>query len=210
MRGPKFSWNVRLGFCGHWHEESAMNTLNDDITVAVYDWHSAAERAVLALQRAGCNMQRISLLGPDDATEERALGFLDTRDRARVCGKLGELWGELAELLLEGAAVFVPARGYVFVLGSVAAANLNHLAGALLGDRRALIEAMRAIGIPDPSVPLYERALNANEFLLVAHGDQQDAYHVRELLETSGSVPFDHLRVRAGILSSSFPQEKRS
>jgi hypothetical protein len=113
-------------------------------------------------------------------------------------------------MLLEGAAVFIPARGYVFVLGSVAAANLSHLEGALLGDRAALLAAMRAIGIPDIFVPRYESALNANEFLLVAHGDQQDAYHVRELLETSGSVSFDQLRVRAGIFGSSLPQEKRS
>jgi hypothetical protein len=187
-----------------------MHTLKNDIAVAVYDWHSAAERAVLALQRAGCNMQRISLVGPDDATEERTLGFLDTRDRARICGKLGETWGDLAELLLEGAAVFIPARGYVFVLGSVAAANLSHLTGALLGDRTALRATMRAIGIPDLFMPRYECALNANEFLLVAHGDQQDTYHVRELLETSGSVSFDHLRERARIFGASFSQENRS
>jgi hypothetical protein len=180
------------------HEEFAMSTLKNDITVAVYDWHCAAERAVLALQRAGCNMQRISLVGPEDPAQERALGFLDTRDRARVCGKLGEFWGGLAQLLLQAAAVFIPARGYVFVLGPLAAANLSHLAGALLGDRNALLDAMRAIGIPNMAVPRYESALNANEFLLVAHGDQRDAYHVRELLETSGSVSFDHLRVAGG------------
>jgi hypothetical protein len=187
-----------------------MHTLKDDITVAVYDWHSAAERAVRELQRAGYNMQRISLLGPDDASQERALGFLDRGDRARVCGKLGESWGGLAELLPAAEAVFIPARGYVFVLGSIGAANLKHLAGALLGDRRALLDTMRAIGIPELSVARYESALNANEFLLVAHGDRQDAYHVRELLETSGSVSFDHLRVRVEILGSTFPQEKRS
>ena len=173
-----------------------MDAHKNDITVAVYDWHSDAERGVLALQRAGCNMRRISIVGRADETQEHMLGFLGRRDSVRFCGKLGTFWGALADLLLDSAAVFVPAQGYVFVLGSFAAAKLsNSRGGIVLGDASALAGAMSALGIPQNSVRRYETALKAHEFILVAHGDERDAYRVRELLATSGSVSFDHLRV---------------
>jgi hypothetical protein len=182
-----------------------VDALKNDIAIAVYDWHSRAERAVLALQRAGCNMQRISVAGRYDADGDPALGFLDTGDRERIVDRLGAFWGGLPGMLPASAAVFIPVRGYVFVLGTLAAAKIGGLLNAIMfGDANALAGAMSALGIPKKSVTRYETALNANEFILVAHGDEQDVCRVGELIETSGLVAFDHLRVREEVARAAY------
>jgi hypothetical protein len=184
---------------------SKMNARKNDIAIAVYDWHSRAERAVFALRRAGCNMKRISVVGRYDEDQERVLGFLNTSDRVRILGKLGAFWGGLPGMLLDSAEVFIPVRGYVFVLGTFAAAKISSLQSTIMfGDTNALAGAMSAIGIPKESASRYETALNANEFILVAHGDEQDVCRVGELIETSGLVNFDHLHVSEEVAQAAY------
>ena len=70
-----------------------MTMTKTDIAVAVYDLHTQAETAVKALQRAGFDMKKISIIGKDYETEEHVVGFLNAGDRAKVFGKLGAFWG---------------------------------------------------------------------------------------------------------------------
>ena len=174
-----------------------MNPPKNELAVAVYDWHTRAEHAVVALKRAGCNMQRISLVGRYDEDQQSRLGFLNGGDRARLFDRLGSSWGALPAMLRHCAAVFVPVRGYVFILGALAATRIGSLHSAIMfGDINALAGAMSALGVPRGSISRYETALNASEFILVAHGDEQDVYRVGELIEISGLVSFDHLHAR--------------
>ena len=174
-----------------------MNTPKNELAVATYDWHTRTERAVVALQRAGCNMQRISVVGRCEQDQDCARGFLDSGERAQLFDRLGPAWGALPVILRNSAAVFVPVRGYIFALGAVAAAKIGSLESAFTSsDFNALRGAMSAIGIPKESLSRYETALHANEFILVAHGDEQDVQRVGELIEISGLVSFDHLHGR--------------
>ena len=52
-----------------------MTMTKTDIAVAVYDLHTQAETAVKALQRAGFDMKKISIIGKDYETEEHVVGF---------------------------------------------------------------------------------------------------------------------------------------
>lgn len=61
---------------------------NTDIAVAVYDLHTQAEAAVKALQRAGFDMKKISIIGRDYHTEEHVVGFLNAGDRAKSSASL--------------------------------------------------------------------------------------------------------------------------
>ena len=166
-----------------------------DIAVAVYDQHTQAEDAVKALQRAGFDMKKISIIGRDYHTEEHVVGFLNAGDRAKVFGKLGAFWGGLMGVLFGSAMLFVPVVGHVIVLGPLAATLFGGLQGAVLvGGISALAGALMAIGIPKDSVLRYETALKADKFMLVVHGDAQEIKRAHELLETSGLASFDHHR----------------
>lgn len=168
-----------------------------DIAVAVYDLHTQAEMAVKALQRAGFDMKKISIVGKDYETEEHVVGFLNAGDRAKVFGKLGAFWGGLMGVLFGSAMIFVPVVGHVVVLGPLAAALFGGLQGAVIvGGISALAGALMALGIPKDSVLRYETALKANKFMLVVHGDAQEIKRAHELLKTSGLSLFDHHRAQ--------------
>lgn len=169
-----------------------MNLEKSDIGVAVYGLRAQAETAVKALQRAGFDMQKISIIGKDYETDQHVLGFLNAGDRAKIFGKYGAFWGGLMGILFGSAMLFVPVVGHVIVLGPLAAALLGGVEGAaLVGGVSALAGALMAIGIPRDSVLRYETALKANQFVLVVHGDGKDIARARELLQASGLSAFD-------------------
>lgn len=164
-----------------------------DLAVAVYDTHTQAESAVKALQLAGFDMKKLSIIGRDYQTEEHVVGFFNAGDRAKFFGKLGAFWGGLMGMLFGSALLFVPVLGHVIILGPLAAIIFGGLQGAVLvGGASALVGGLMSIGIPKDSVLRYETALKSDKFLLIVHGDAQDIKRAHELLATSGLASFDH------------------
>ena len=170
-----------------------MSTKSPDIAVAVYDQHTQAEKAVKALQRAGFDMKKISIIGKDYETEEHVIGFLNAGDRAKIFAKYGAFWGGLMGVLFGSALMFVPVLGHIIILGPLAALLFSGLQGAVVvGGVSALAGALTSIGIPKDSVLRYETALKANKFILVLHGDNQEILRAREVLKSLGLSSFDH------------------
>lgn len=170
-----------------------MSTNNEDIAVALYEQHSQAENAVKALQRAGFDMKKISIIGKDYETEEHVLGFLNAGDRAKIFGKYGAFWGGLMGILFGSALMFIPVLGHIIVLGPLAAMLFGGLQGAaVVGGLSALAGALMSIGIPKDSVLRYETALRANKFMLMVHGDSRDISRAQEVLKSSGMSSFEH------------------
>ena len=124
------------------HKPTEQTLNKTDIAVAVYDNHTQAESAVKALQRAGFDMKKLSIIGRDYHTEEHVVGFLNAGDRARFFGKLGAFWGGLMGMLFGSALFFVPVVGHVIILGPLAATVFGGLQGAVLvGGASALVGA---------------------------------------------------------------------
>lgn len=170
-----------------------MDTTKNDVAVAIYDSHTQAEEAVKAMQLAGFDMKKISIIGRDYHTEEHVVGFLNAGDRAKIFGKMGAFWGGLMGILFGSAMMFIPVVGHVIVLGPLAATLFSALEGAvLIGGFSALAGALMAVGIPKDSVLRYETALKADKFMLVVHGDAQEIMRARELLKSSGLSSFEH------------------
>ncbi|MYM73910.1 DUF1269 domain-containing protein [Rugamonas sp. FT107W] len=165
---------------------------NDNMAVAVYDHHDDAETAVKALQKAGFDMRKVSIVGKDYAIEQHVVGYLNAGDRAKIFGKYGALWGGLMGVLFGSALMFMPVVGHVIVLGPLAAALVGAIEGAAaVGGASALVGALTALGVPKNSVLRYETALKAGKFMLVVHGDAQDLKRAAELLKTSGYASLD-------------------
>ncbi len=166
--------------------------------MALYQHHNQAEKAVKTLQRAGFDMRKISIVGKDYETEEHVIGYLNAGDRAKIYGKYGAFWGGLMGLLFGSALMFVPVVGPMVVLGPLAALLFSGLQGAVVvGGISALAGALTAIGIPKNSVLRYETALNANQFVLMVHGDSQEIARAQGLLKSSGLSSFDHHGTRS-------------
>jgi hypothetical protein len=166
--------------------------MNDNLAVATYNDHLEAENDVKALQRAGFDMRKISIIGKDYTTEERVVGFFNARDRAKFLGKYGAFWGGLFGMLFGAAFLFVPVLGHIVVLGPLASTLVGGLEGAAVaGSVSALVGALTALGIPKDSVLRYATAIRADKFVLVVHGNANDIQRARDILAMTKLKTFE-------------------
>ena len=85
--------------------------------VGIYTTHTEAEAAVKALQQAGFNMQKLSIVGKDYHTEEHVIGYYTTGDRMQFWGTRGAFWGWLGACWSGRPSLLFPALGPVLVFG---------------------------------------------------------------------------------------------
>ncbi|GAB6140574.1 DUF1269 domain-containing protein [Methylosoma difficile] len=139
--------------------------------VALFSSHDDAESAVKELEKSGFDMKKLSVIGKDYESKENVIGYYNTGDRMATWGKFGLFWGTMWGLLFGSAFLLIPGIGAVMVGGPLVSWILGVLESAVItGGLTALGGALASIGIPKDSVILYETALKAHKFLLIAHG----------------------------------------
>src|ERR1022692_1261927 len=121
--------------------------------VAVYETHGQAEEAVKELQRSGCDMKKLSIVGKDYHTEENVVGYYNAGDRMKYWGSMGAFWGGLWGLLVGAAFFVIPGSGPVLVAGPLAASIIAALEGAVaVGGLSAIGAGLYSLGIPKDSI----------------------------------------------------------
>lgn len=163
----------------------------NDVAIAVYSDHPAAEDAVKRLTAAGFDIKSLSLVGKGYHTEEKVVGFYNAGDRVKFWGSRGAFWGGFWGLFFGGMFMLVPVVGHVVVLGYLAATAISVVEGAVVvGGLSALGAALYSIGVPKDSVIEYETALKADGFLVMVHGDASDVERAKTILGTGaqGSI----------------------
>ncbi len=143
--------------------------------VAIFDRHEDAEAAVRDLQSAGFDMKKLSIIGRDYHTEERPVGFYNAGDRVKYWGKQGAFWGMIFGILFAPAFFWIPGIGPLLTGGLVGSFLMGTIEGAAVGaavggGTGAFAAALSGMGIPKDSVILYENAIKADKFLLIATG----------------------------------------
>ncbi len=160
--------------------------------VAVFKDHQNAETAVKQLADSGFAMKQLSVVGKGYQTEEKVMGFYSNTDRVKFWGTRGAFWGGLWGWFFGGLFLTVPVVGHVVVLGYLATMAVAAVeTAALVGGASAVAAALYSIGIPKDSVLRYETALKADNFLVMAHGTQEEMSRARAILGTSGAVSVD-------------------
>ena len=165
-----------------------MATLTKELNsvVAVFKYHRQAKEAVKELQRAGFDMQHLSIVGRDFHTEEHVVGYYNAGDRMKYWGKLGAFWGGLWGLLFGAAFFWVPGIGPLLVAGPIAATIVGGLEGAIaVGGLSALGAGLYSIGIPKNSILAYETAIRAGKYVLIAHGTGEEIEHAKAIADNS-------------------------
>ncbi|MGA2449085.1 MAG: permease [Polyangiaceae bacterium] len=151
--------------------------------VAIYDSHADAESGVKALQQAGLDMKRLSIVGKDFHTEEHALGFYTAGDRMKFWGTRGAFWGTLWGMLFGSAFFFIPTIGPIVVMGPLVGWVVGALEVAALGGAAGVLgAALTSIGIPKDSVVKYELAVKGGKFLVLVRGTADVVEHARSVL----------------------------
>ena len=160
--------------------------------VAVFKSHDGAEEAVKMLERSGCDMRALSLVGKGYHTEQHPIGYYNTGDRMKHWGKLGAFWGGIWGLLFGSAFFWIPGIGPLLLGGPLVSMLVGALEGAVVvGGLSALGAALYSIGIPKDSVIRYETALKADKFLVIGHGTQSEVGKIKDLLQGAGAEQLD-------------------
>jgi hypothetical protein len=153
--------------------------------VAVFDTHPEADEAVRELQKSGFDMKKLSVVGKDYHTEEHVVGYYNAGDRMKHWGKLGAFWGGLWGLLFGAAFFWVPGIGPVLIGGPLVAWIIAALEGAVVvGGLSAVGAGLFSLGIPKDSIVMYESAVKAGKYVVVAHGTAQDVARARDIMST--------------------------
>jgi hypothetical protein len=154
-----------------------------DSAVAVYDSHSDAEQAIRTLADSGFDMQKLSLVARDYATEDEVVGYYSTGDRMKAWGKTGAFWGMFWGMLFGSALFVMPGVGPLFAAGPLVAWIVAGLEGAtVVGGMSALGAGLFGLGIPKDRVLAYEAHIRAGKVVVIAHGTRDEIVKVRALL----------------------------
>lgn len=158
---------------------------NSAPVVAMFETHQEAERAIRRLQHSGFDMSKLSIIGRDCHTEEHVVGYYNAGDRMKCWGQFGAFWGAVWGILF-GAAFFVlPGIGPVLMAGPFVALIVTAIEGAAVGGGiSALGGALASIGVPNDRIVQYESELKIGKFMLVVHGNAQDAERASAELDT--------------------------
>lgn len=161
---------------------------HENAIVAVYATHTYADAAIRRLHSAGFDMKKLSIMGKDFHSEERAVGFYNTGDRMQFWGVLGAFWGGFCGLLFGGALFFIPAVGPLIVMGPLVAWMVGALEGAVVGGAAGILGgALASAGIPESSVVRYQTAVKAGNFVVIATGSTHEIERARTILATDAA-----------------------
>jgi uncharacterized membrane protein len=163
-----------------------MKMPDQDIVVAIYDTHEQAEKTVLELQRAGFDMNKLSIVAKNPHAEEHVVGFYNAGDRIKHWGKQGAFWGSIWGLLFGAAFFAIPGLGPVLVAGPLVGWIVAALEGAVLvGGVSAVGAGLFSIGIPKDSILEYEVAIKTDRFLLLVDGTAEEAARARVIIDAT-------------------------
>jgi hypothetical protein len=156
----------------------------NDVLIATFDDHRKADAAVRKLIESGFDMKHFSVIGKGYHTEEKVVGFYNTGDRMKLWGKYGAFWGAIWGMLFGGVFLTLPVIGPVVVVGYLASMVVSAVEGAVVvGGVSALGAALFNAGVPKDHVIHYETAVQADGFLVMAHGPAEELARAREVLQ---------------------------
>ncbi|UFP93280.1 general stress protein [Gloeobacter morelensis] len=168
---------------------------DEHAVVGTFASHDDAEAAVLALEKAGFDMHKISIIGKDYRTTQQVRGFLTWRDTAKEgavsAGYWGGFFGGLFGILVGAGVLFIPGVGQVVIAGPIAGVLAGWLEGLLLGAAGGaaaggLVGALVGLGIPEGKAIKYDSDIQAGKFLVLVTGGEEDRARAEQALAAAG------------------------
>jgi hypothetical protein len=172
-----------------------MSDKTKHIIVGTFPSHVEAESAVLALEKVGCDMHKVSMIGKDYQTSEHVRGFMTWKDTTKTDAVGGSYWGSffggLFGTLTGAGLLFIPGTGAVLVAGPIAGVMAGWLEGTVVGGSGAAVAgglagALVGLGIGKDSARKYESDLKAGKFVVLVTGTDEDVSKVQDMLQNTG------------------------
>jgi hypothetical protein len=157
-----------------------------DSSLYVFNSHTEADEAIRSLSKSGFDVKKLSLIGKGYHSNEHPIGFYTAGDRIKAWGGTGAFWGGIWGVLMTPAVFFLPGLGLIGLAGPVVTALIGALEGAVVvGGVSALAAALTTLGLPKDQIVKYEKAVKADKYVLVVHGNAADAAQAHSILTRS-------------------------
>jgi len=162
--------------------------------IGIFADEGKATRFIEQLVDEDFPMDQLSLLHRGGGLGDSPLGIVYTgaKERIKVWGEQGILWGALGGLLVGLSGLFlVPEVGAVLAAGPVVEA----LVGAIVGGTTmagaaaltSMAAALRRIGIPEDKLTLLQHAIQAGHYVVLLHVGAARASKLAERLSLAGA-----------------------
>lgn len=166
------------------------NSAREHAVVGVFASHTEAETAIKALQAAGIDMKKLSIIGKGYHTEERAVGFYTAGDRMLFWGGQGAFWGGLSGMLFGGALFLIPGLGPIVAMGPLVGWIVGALEGAAVGGAAGILgSSLASFGFPAEEIVKYETEVKAGRYLVLVRSEAAEIERAHTVLGTSGASP---------------------
>lgn len=177
-----------------------MNDQRDDSrrvrVIGVFHDQQQATRFVERLIDEDFPMDQLSLLHKGGGQGDDPLGVVYTGDRERikVWGEQGLLWGALGGLLAGLSGLFVvPGVGALLAAGPIVEALVGAVTGgaAMAGAAAvtSVTTAFRRLGIPTERLQMLEEAIQSGHYVVLLHADGKDTGRLSQRLALAGADP---------------------
>jgi len=153
--------------------------------IAIFKTHQEAEQAIMALEHAGFDMKRLSIIGKGYEREENVIGYYNGINRVKFWGKRGAFWGGLWGVVFNPAVMCVPGTASLTAGGVLFITLASGLSTAIFtGGLSSLGAALYSIGVPRNSIINYETAVKMEKYLLIVHGTHNEIEQASDILNT--------------------------
>ncbi len=166
----------------------------NNLIAAVFDDPDSAKVLVERLIEEDFPMDQISLLHRAGGEGDDFLGiaYNDERERIKVWGKYGALWGAVGGLLVGASGLLlIPGVGPLLVAGPL----LDIIAGATIGTGvmagaavvTRLTIALRRMGMPEDKLELLHKAILDGKTVLILHCGGDDPVMWQQRIKWHGA-----------------------
>ena len=162
------------------------------IFVAIYNTCDNGEVAIREMQNSGIDITRLSFLGRDYRAKDKLVGRYQSSDHTRYWENLSAFGDGVWGLLSSIALFHIPETGPFLAGGPVAGAIIGALEGTpAINGLNAVGSGLHIIGIPRDSILKYERAINADKYLIIAQGIEEEITKIKAIIKNTDAVEFD-------------------
>lgn len=173
-----------------------MTTHGRHFVGAVFDYPDDAHALVEQMIEHDFPMDQVSVLHKPGGLGDDVLGiaYTNEKERFKVWGAKGALWGSLGGLLAGTAGLFLlPGIGPVLLAGPLIDAIAGAVVGAGLMTTGAaathLAIALRRMGIPEDKLELLHQAVMNGKTVLLMHCGNDNPETWRQRLVWKGAAP---------------------
>lgn len=162
---------------------------------AVFEHSDDAHKAVEEMIDHNFPMDQVSILHKAGGQGDDFLGiaYTNEKERFKVWGEEGALWGAVGGLLAGGGLMLIPGIGSVMVAGPIIKAIVGAVAGAGIMTAGAaathLTIALRRMGIAEEKLDVLHQAVMDNKTVVLMNLGNESAEHWQSRLKLEGAEP---------------------